>query len=41
MAQADQDREKWLETITLDPETGLDPAGYKVRAAQGLDAAVS
>lgn len=25
--------------MTLDPETGLDAAGYKVRAAQGLDAA--
>ncbi|KAI9639305.1 putative phospholipid:diacylglycerol acyltransferase [Dioszegia hungarica] len=32
-------KEKWLEAISLDPETGLDPSGYKVRAAQGLDAA--
>lgn len=38
---ADERREKWLEAIGLDPETGLDPPGYKVRAAQGLDAAVS
>lgn len=34
-------REKWLEALSIDAETGLDPPGYKVRAAQGLDAAVS
>lgn len=35
------DKERWLEALSIDPETGLDPVGYKVRAAQGLDAAVS
>jgi hypothetical protein len=34
-------RERWLQALSIDPETGLDPPGYKVRAAQGLDAAVS
>ncbi len=34
-------RERWLAALSIDPETGLDPPGYKVRAAQGLDAAVS
>ncbi|KAK4688097.1 hypothetical protein P7C73_g2023, partial [Tremellales sp. Uapishka_1] len=33
------DREKWLQALSIDPETGLDPPGFKVRAAQGLDAA--
>lgn len=33
------DRKKWMESLSLDPVTGLDPAGYKVRACQGLDAA--
>lgn len=32
-------REKWLQALSIDPDTGLDPPGYKVRAAQGLDAA--
>jgi phospholipid:diacylglycerol acyltransferase len=27
--------------MSLDPVTGIDPPGYKVRAAQGLDAASS
>ncbi len=27
--------------LSIDPDTGLDPPGFKVRAAQGLDAAVS
>lgn len=35
------DRERWLQALSIDPETGLDPPGHKVRAAQGLDAAVS
>jgi phospholipid:diacylglycerol acyltransferase len=30
-----------LQALSIDPETGLDPPGFKVRAAQGLDAAVS
>jgi len=33
------EKERWVEAISLDPETGLDPPGHKVRAAQGLDAA--
>ena len=32
-------KETWVQAMTLDPETGLDAPGYKVRAAQGLDAA--
>ncbi|RKP36260.1 Lecithin:cholesterol acyltransferase-domain-containing protein [Dimargaris cristalligena] len=33
------DKECWSEHMKLDPETGLDPPGVKLRAAQGLDAA--
>lgn len=33
------DKERWVEAISLDLETGLDPPGHKVRSAQGLDAA--
>ena len=33
------DKEKWLRHMSLDPVTGLDPDGVKVRAAEGLDAA--
>ncbi|CAE7128382.1 unnamed protein product [Rhizoctonia solani] len=33
------DRERWIAALMLDPDTGLDPPGIKVRAAQGLDAA--
>lgn len=29
------DKESWTEHIMLDPETGLDPPGYKVRAVHG------
>lgn len=32
-------KEAWLKAIKLDLETGLDPPGVKVRAAQGFDAA--
>ena len=34
------DRERWLQALSIDLETGLDPPNFKVRAAQGLDAAV-
>lgn len=34
-------REKWISSLMLDPVTGLDPPGVKVRAAEGLDAASS
>ncbi|KAK9370790.1 Lecithin:cholesterol acyltransferase-domain-containing protein [Lipomyces kononenkoae] len=33
------DKTCWLKHIMLDPMTGLDPKGYKLRAAQGLEAA--
>ena len=33
------DKEKWLRHMSLDPVTGLDPEGIRVRAAEGLDAA--
>ncbi len=33
------DKNRWVDALSLDPVTGLDPEGYKVRAAQGLDAA--
>lgn len=29
----------WIKHLSLDPTTGLDPPGIKVRAAEGLDAA--
>ncbi|KAG7888428.1 hypothetical protein KL936_003640 [Ogataea polymorpha] len=33
------DKACWLKHIMLDPETGLDPPGIKLRAAQGFEAA--
>ncbi len=33
------DKERWVEAMGIDLETGLDPPGHRVRAAQGLDAA--
>ncbi|UZJ56317.1 hypothetical protein CBS101457_005637 [Exobasidium rhododendri] len=33
------DKENWIKHISLDPVSGLDPEGIKVRAAEGLDAA--
>ncbi|KAG1460416.1 hypothetical protein G6F46_006173 [Rhizopus delemar] len=33
------DKESWTEHIMLDPKTGLDPPGYKIRAVQGVEAA--
>lgn len=35
------ERDKWMAALMLDPDTGLDPPGVKVRAAQGLDAGMS
>lgn len=35
LSQVMFNREKWLNSIILDPVTGLDPPGVKVRAAQG------
>lgn len=33
------DKENWVHHLMLDPKTGLDPKGVRVRPAQGLDAA--
>lgn len=33
------DKACWLKHIMLDPETGLDPPDFKIRAAQGIEAA--
>ena len=35
MVRAIQDPEKWMAALMLDPDTGLDPPGVKIRAAQG------
>lgn len=32
-------KEMWIRQLSLDPSTGLDPPGIKVRPAEGLDAA--
>lgn len=32
-------REKWIAAMMLDPDTGLDPPGVKIRAAEGMSAA--
>lgn len=34
-------REKWISAMMLDPVTGLDPPGVKIRAAEGISAASS
>ena len=34
-------RERWMAAMMLDPETGLDTPGAKVRAAEGINAASS
>lgn len=34
-------REKWMAALMLDSETGLDPPGIRVRAAEGIDGASS
>lgn len=33
------DKKEWMRALSLDEQTGLDRPGYKVRAAQGFDAA--
>ncbi|PWZ02701.1 putative LRO1-a lecithin cholesterol acyltransferase-like protein [Testicularia cyperi] len=33
------EKEMWVRHLSLDPDTGLDPPGIRVRAAEGLDAA--
>jgi phospholipid:diacylglycerol acyltransferase len=41
VAQVTLNKEKWMQSLMLDPETGLDPPGVKVRAIEGIDAASS
>ena len=41
LSQVTFNREKWMSSLILDPETGLDPDRAKVRASQGIDAASS
>ena len=36
-----QNKSAWVNAMSLDPDTGLDPPNYKVRSAQGLDAATA
>ncbi|GAA6031946.1 hypothetical protein JCM8097_003355 [Rhodosporidiobolus ruineniae] len=36
-----KNKEAWTRAMSLDAFTGLDPDGYRVRAAQGLDAATA
>lgn len=35
LQQVTFNKDKWLASVMLDPETGLDPPGVKVRASQG------
>ncbi|EJD08429.1 Lecithin:cholesterol acyltransferase [Fomitiporia mediterranea MF3/22] len=41
VTQVTFNKDKWMNAVMLDPITGLDPPGVKVRAAQGIDAASS
>jgi phospholipid:diacylglycerol acyltransferase len=41
LSQVTFNRDKWLSMLVLDPVTGLDPKGVKVRASEGFDAASS
>ena len=41
ISQVTFNRDRWITTVMLDPVTGLDPTGVKVRAAEGIDAASS
>lgn len=41
VSQVTFNKERWIASLMLDPVTGLDPPGVKVRAAEGLDAASS
>ena len=34
-------KDRWINAMMLDPETGLDPPRAKIRAAEGIDAASS
>jgi phospholipid:diacylglycerol acyltransferase len=41
ISQVTFNREKWMSMLLLDPVTGLDPEGVKVRASEGFDASSS
>ncbi|KIJ65858.1 hypothetical protein HYDPIDRAFT_109905 [Hydnomerulius pinastri MD-312] len=41
ITQVTFNRDKWISAMMLDPDTGLDPPGAKIRAAEGIDAASS
>lgn len=41
ISQVTFNRDKWIAALMLDPVTGLDSPGAKVRAAEGIDAASS
>ncbi|KAL1746161.1 Lecithin:cholesterol acyltransferase-domain-containing protein [Schizophyllum fasciatum] len=41
ISQVTFNRERWMSALLLDPVTGLDPPGVKVRAAEGINAASS
>ncbi|KAL4079206.1 Lecithin:cholesterol/phospholipid:diacylglycerol acyltransferase [Scleroderma citrinum] len=41
ISQVTFNREKWINAMMLDPDTGLDPPGVKIRAAEGMSAASS
>ncbi|KAG6333158.1 hypothetical protein ID866_5925 [Astraeus odoratus] len=41
ISQVTFNREKWMAAMMLDPDTGLDPPGIKIRAVEGMSAASS
>jgi phospholipid:diacylglycerol acyltransferase len=41
VSQVTFNRDKWIAAMMLDPVTGLDPPGSKIRAAEGIGAASS
>ncbi|KAJ7502907.1 phospholipid:diacylglycerol acyltransferase [Mycena galericulata] len=41
LSQVTFNKDKWIAAMMLDPVTGLDPPGAKIRAAEGIDAASS
>lgn len=41
LSQVVFNRERWMSAMMLDPDTGLDTPGAKVRAAEGINAASS
>lgn len=41
LSQVMFNKDRWITSMMLDPDTGLDPPGVKIRAAEGIDAASS